>query len=54
MTFLLIYVVYAVAIAQPGHGSLGPLAIGLTLYVAESAGERAELCLNCVIANCME
>jgi aquaporin TIP len=38
LTFVLIYVVYATAIASPGHGSLSPLAIGLTVYVATVAG----------------
>ncbi|KAK9915134.1 hypothetical protein WJX75_005159 [Coccomyxa subellipsoidea] len=38
LTFVLIYVVYATAIASPGHGSLSPLAIGLTVYVGAVAG----------------
>jgi aquaporin TIP len=36
MTFVLVYVVYAVAVAEPGHGSLGPLALGITIYVART------------------
>ncbi len=39
LTFVLIYVVYATAIASPGHGSLSPLAIGLSVYVATVAGK---------------
>lgn len=27
MTFLLVTVVYAVAISKPGHGNIGPLAV---------------------------
>ena len=27
MTFLLVSVVYAVAISKPGHGNIGPLAV---------------------------
>jgi glycerol uptake facilitator-like aquaporin len=40
LTFTLIYVVYATAIASPGHGSLSPLAIGLTVYVCTVAGQE--------------
>ena len=38
LTFVLIYVIYAVAIASPGHGNMGPLAAGLTVLVAWEVG----------------
>ena len=38
-TFALVYILYAVAVARPGHGSIGPLALGLTIFALISAGE---------------
>lgn len=38
MTFLLVSVVYAVAISKPGHGNIGPLAIGYTLFASAFIG----------------
>lgn len=40
LTFFFIYVVYAVSIAVPGHGNVGPLAAGLALLVATLVGEQ--------------
>jgi len=37
-TFTLVYVLYAVAVARPGHGSIGPLALGLAVFALISAG----------------
>ena len=39
MTFVLVCVVYATAVTKPGHGSLAPLAIGITLYASAAVGE---------------
>ncbi len=39
-TFTLVYVLYAVAVARPGHGSIGPLALGLAVFALISAGAR--------------
>ena len=36
--FTLVYVLYSTAIATPGHGSLSPLALGLTYYVIVATG----------------
>lgn len=38
MTFVLVSVVYAVAISKPGHGNIGPLAIGYTLFASAFIG----------------
>lgn len=38
MTFLLVSVVYATAVAKPGHGNLAPLAIGFTLFASAFVG----------------
>lgn len=40
LTFVLVYVIYAVAVAEPGHGNVGPLVIGLTVWVGTEAGAR--------------
>lgn len=34
-----IYVIYSVAVAEPGHGNVGPLVIGLTVWVCTEAGK---------------
>ena len=41
MTFLLVCVVYATAVTKPGHGSLAPLAIGITLYASAAVGKQS-------------
>ena len=38
MTFLLVAVVYAVAIGQPSFVETGPLAVGFTLWASASVG----------------
>jgi len=38
LTFTLVYILFATAVYRPGHGSLSPLALGLTVYVATVAG----------------
>ncbi|PSC73881.1 glycerol transport activity [Micractinium conductrix] len=38
MTFVLVSVVYAVAISNPGHGNIGPLAVGYTLFASAFIG----------------
>jgi len=40
MTFTLISVVYACGIAKPGHGSMTPLAVGLSLVACAGAGGK--------------
>ena len=35
------YILFATAVYRPGHGSLSPLALGLTIYVATVAGEAS-------------
>jgi aquaporin TIP len=43
MTMLLVLVVYASAVAKPGHGNTAPIAIGLSLYAAALTGEATRL-----------
>jgi len=43
-TFTLVYVLYAVAVARPGHGSIGPLALGLAVFALISAGAPRASC----------
>lgn len=38
MTFLLVATVYSVAVGEPSFGIMGPLAIGLSLFVAAITG----------------
>lgn len=38
MTFTLVSVVYAAAVAKPGHGNCAPLAIGFTLFASAFVG----------------
>ncbi|KAL4439446.1 hypothetical protein ABPG77_008775 [Micractinium sp. CCAP 211/92] len=38
MTFLLVSVVFAVAVSKPGHGNIGPLAVGYTLFASAFIG----------------
>lgn len=39
MTFVLVSVVYAVAVGEPSFGNVGPLAVGLALFAMVFAGE---------------
>ena len=39
MTFVLVSVVYAVAIGEPSFGVVGPFAVGLSLFAMVFAGE---------------
>jgi hypothetical protein len=41
MTFVLISTVYACGVTKPGHGSLTPLAVGLSLVACAGVGERS-------------
>ena len=40
MTFVLVSVVYAVAIGQPSFGVVGPFAVGLALFSMVFAGSQ--------------
>lgn len=48
MTFVLVSVVYAVAIGEPSFGNMGPFAVGLALFAMVFAGDM--LLLECLIA----
>lgn len=39
MTFVLVSTVYAVAVTKPGHGNIGPLAVGFSLFASAFIGE---------------
>ena len=39
MTFVLVSVVYAVAVGEPSFGIMGPFAVGLALFAMVFAGE---------------
>lgn len=41
MTFVLVSVVYAVAIGEPSFGVVGPFAVGLSLFAMVFAGKAA-------------
>ena len=41
MTFVLVSVVYAVAIGEPSFGVMGPFAVGLALFAMVFAGKIA-------------
>jgi aquaporin TIP len=46
-TFMLVIVVYCVAVTKPGHGNMGPLVVGLTLFCsAIAAGPYCGASLN--------
>ena len=51
MTFVLVSVVYAVAVGEPSFGNVGPYAVGLSLFSMVFAGQLAVFCLlgNCSI-----
>ncbi|DBB12410.1 hypothetical protein WJX82_007201 [Trebouxia sp. C0006] len=38
MTFVLVSTVYAVAVTKPGHGNIGPLAVGFSLFASAFIG----------------
>ena len=46
MTFVLVSVVYAVAIGDPSFGAMGPLAVGLSLLALVFAGQPIACCLG--------
>ena len=45
MTFVLVSVVYAVAVGEPSFGNVGPYAVGLSLFSMVFAGQLAVFCL---------
>ena len=45
MTFVLVSVVYAVAVGEPSFGVMGPFAVGLALFAMVFAGERKPFAL---------
>lgn len=46
-TFMLVLVVYSVAVTKPGHGNMGPLVVGFTLFCsAIAAGPYSGASLN--------
>ena len=49
MTFVLVSVVYAVAVGEPSFGIMGPFAVGLALFAMVFAGELSSC--NLCIAN---
>lgn len=40
MTFVLVSVVYAVAVGEPSFGNIGPFAVGLSLFSMVFAGKH--------------
>ena len=56
MTFVLISTVYACGVNKPGHGSLTPLAVGLSLVACAGVGERSpqpwQALTNCCSPRC--
>ena len=40
MTFVLVSTVYAVAVTKPGHGNIGPLAVGFSLFASAFIGRH--------------
>lgn len=46
MTFVLVSVVYAVAVGEPSFGIMGPFAVGLALFAMVFAGELSVLMLH--------
>lgn len=41
MTFVLVSTVYAVAVTKPGHGNIGPLAVGFSLFASAFIGKHS-------------
>ena len=50
MTFVLVSVVYAVAIGEPSFGVMGPFAVGLALFAMVFAGAVLSLITACLVA----
>ncbi len=48
MTFVLVSVVYAVAIGEPSFGVMGPFAVGLALFAMVFAGTFAVVITACI------
>ena len=48
MTFTLVSVVYAAAVAKPGHGNCAPLAIGFTLFASAFVGGQNTSDFGCL------
>ena len=48
MTFLLVAVVYAVAIGKPSFVETGPLAVGFTLWASAFVGRAASCNVGCL------
>ncbi len=48
MTFVLVSVVYAVAIGEPSFGVMGPFAVGLALFAMVFAGKLAFVFTACI------
>ena len=48
MTFVLVSVVYAVAIGEPNFGVMGPFAVGLALFAMVFAGKLAFVFTACI------
>jgi hypothetical protein len=44
-----VYVAYASVVLEPGHGNVGPLAVGLAVWAFTEAGVTA--CCDCVLAH---
>lgn len=40
LTFAFVYVAYATAVMEPGHGNISPLAMGLAIWVLTEAGGK--------------
>ena len=49
MTFVLVSVVYAVAIGEPSFGVMGPFAVGLALFAMVFAGVFCTPCSSIII-----
>ena len=49
MTFVLVSTVYAVAVTKPGHGNIGPLAVGFSLFASAFIGEPSGICCTAAI-----
>lgn len=55
MTFVLVSVVYAVAIGEPNFGIMGPFAVGLALFAMVFAGNvPSYYTLYCLHRQCLQ
>lgn len=41
-----VYIAYSCLVCQPGHGDIGPLAMGLAVWALTEAGERGHVVLK--------